>query len=129
MLPELKTVRQPSSYFDNAIQEALNLNKRKNELFDSAIKKIGTPQNKHNPNHGVVFVVRAFLLSGYKLSGQIVDSVWIGHLLIAVVGSRPLFELMVNTIYVFNHPQHKRDVRHRRRVWKWRDTILKMKWS
>ena len=104
--------------YEQVLLEAVALNKRKNEIADQLIRQIGTPKNRNSPNHGITAVAKTFLLSGYKLSGQILDSVRLGHLLIAVLGVRPLFELTINSIYTFNHPKHTRNYKHMRRVCK-----------
>ena len=104
--------------YDEALQEAVRLNNRKNQIGTEIIRKIGVPRSKHNPNHGVQAIAKTFILSGCKLSGQIIDAVRIGHLLLAVIGMRTLFEMMINATYAFNHPKHRHDVRHMRRVCK-----------
>lgn len=102
--------------FDEILEEAVALNKRKNELCDEIIKKIGKPASKYSPNFGITSVAKTFLLCGYKLSGQIIDAVRIGHVLIGLLGLRPLFELMINARYGFSHPRHLKSKRHMQRV-------------
>lgn len=104
--------------FDEIVKEAIVLNKRKNTICTDLIMQIGSPKSKYSPNHGVTAVAKSFLFSGSKLSEQILSAVRINHLLIAVLGMRPLFELMINAKYIYDHPKYKRDIKHQRRVCK-----------
>ncbi len=105
-------------HFSNIIQEAINLNNQKNKIAFYIIRRISSPKNRDDPNQAVTAVAKTFVFSGSKLSGQIIEAVQRGHLLLAVLGIRPLFEMMVNTSYTFNHPlKHKKDaIRHARKV-------------
>ncbi len=107
-----------SGSFGETLREAVRLNNRKNEIGTHLIRKIGSPSSRNNPNHGIQAIAKTIILSACKLSGQIIDAVRLGHLLLAVIGMRTLFEIMINTTYIFNHPKAKRDVRHMRRVCK-----------
>lgn len=104
--------------FEKVYDEAADLNKRKNKICIALIKKIGSPRSKYSPNHAVTAVAKSFILSGARLSEQIISAVRRRHLLIAVLGLRPLFELMINAKYTYDHPKYKRNIKHQRRVCK-----------
>lgn len=104
--------------FEKIFNEAAALNKRKNEICIDLIKQIGSPQSKFSPNHGVTAVAKSFIHSGSRLSEQIIFSAGKRNFLIAVLGLRPLFELMINTKYIYDHPDFQRNIRHQRRVCK-----------
>ena len=107
---------EASEKFVEAMNRAVQLNDQKNKICTDLIRKMVTPTSKFNPNHGAQAIAKTFLLAGAKLSGQIIDAARIGHLQIAIVGLRPLFELMVHSKYIYNHPKHRKDRRHMQRV-------------
>ena len=52
---------------------------------------------------------KLFLHAAANLSIQILKALENGHLQLGVVGLRSLFEMSVNTAYIFNHPKFQRD--------------------
>jgi len=52
------------------------------------------------------------------MAGQIIGALKIGYLQLSVVGLRSLFELSVNSVYIFNHPDIGQNKRHMRKFCK-----------
>ena len=104
--------------YEDKIKEASSIQEKYLSLGPSIISKIGRASNKYNPNHGVNANAKIFIYAGSKLAGQIIGAIKIGHLQLSVVGLRTLFEMSVNAVYVFNHPQIGQDKRHMRKVCK-----------
>lgn len=110
-----RRVKMSVSY-DEAMLEAIRLNDRKNQIGTELVRKIGPLSTKHSPYSSVSAIAKSYILSGCKLSGQIIDAARIGHLLLGIIGMRPLLEMMINSTYIFNNPKHKRDKGHMRKV-------------
>lgn len=102
--------------YPEKIREALAIQKHYLALVDPVITKIGRHQNKFHPNAAVNSQAKNFVFAGGKLAGQILEALERGHLQIAVVGARTLFEMSVNAVYIFNNPKRKNDIRHMRKI-------------
>jgi len=89
------------------IEEAEGIQKGYSSLVQNIIRDIGMFPNKHNPNIGVSAISKTFIYSGIKLAEQIILSLRNGNLEIAIVGLRTLFEISINSVYIFNHPKLK----------------------
>lgn len=52
-----------------------------------------------------------FIYSGTKLAGQILASLGSsnGFLQLGIIGARTLFEMQINSVYIFKHPEHSGD--------------------
>lgn len=102
--------------WEEKIKKATQIQAEYSKLVSPIITKIGRNQSKFHPNSGVNLQAKNFVFSGCKLAGQILDSLRLGHIQIAVVGTRTLFEMSVNAVYIFKNPKRKNDIRHMRKV-------------
>lgn len=102
--------------YPEKIRQALAIQKKYLTWVDGIITKIGRHQNRFHPNSAVNAQAKNFVFAGAKLAGQILEALERGHLQLAVVGTRTLFEMSVNAVYIFNNPKKKNDLKHMRKI-------------
>ncbi len=91
--------------YDSRINQATTIYKTYWEAGPVILGGIKRPINKKSPDVLVNMTAINFLYSGGNLAGQILRSIQRGDLQLGIVGARTLFEMSVNTEYIFNHPK------------------------
>ncbi len=99
-----------------AIEKAQLIQQQYLQLIKPITNKVGTHQSKYHPDIRVKCQAKNLIYSTGKLAGQILSATKQGYLQLSVVGLRTLFELSVNSIYIFNHPKKKGDLKHMRKL-------------
>ena len=95
-----------TEHYLNKITVAIGIYKKYFSIGSSVISHIG---KSNQPEEACA---KLFLHAGANLSGQILKALKIGHLQLAVVGLRSLFEMSVNSLYIFNHPKFQKNKTH-----------------
>jgi len=102
--------------YESKINRALAIQKSYLSIAPKVTNTIKSFSNKDDPDINIEFVTKSFILSGSKLAGQIMNSLEKGYLQIAIVGARTLFELSVNSVYIFNHPKEGQNKKRMKRI-------------
>jgi len=102
--------------FGEKIKEGLELSKKVEEFAFELKRKLPKVNDLNKAESQRIKVARAFLISESKLCRQIVFAVSKNCLDLALIGLRTMLEFDINADYIFNHPNHKNDL-------KWVDSL------
>ena len=91
----------------NCIKEAKNILKKEMVNVKYLLNEIG--QNKENNSIAKIFGANVFAVGAEMLVLEILENLERSHLLISIIGLRPLFENYINVHYIYNHPEHLED--------------------
>lgn len=104
--------------YKEKISKAVTIKNQYLSIAPQIITKIGRSPNKHNPNHGLSAIQKNFIYSGGKLAGQIIASLDQGYIQLSMIGLRSLFEMSVNSVYIYANPTSPKNIREIRKICK-----------
>ena len=99
-----------TEHYANKISEAIRIAKKYFSLGSLIISHIGKSKEAEEA------CAKLFLHAGANLSIQLLRAVESGYLQLAIVGLRSLFEMSVNSKYIFNHPKFLKNKTHVNKV-------------